>query len=153
MRRRRDVAKSIYAIGGLGIGTCVLLSLMMQHLLQVKTGRSKPAFALELEEVYAGRLAGPVEVSEESVAADGKKRMVLHMRVLAGLHKQRMAQTAGELVWRRMIGEKQVPDVLVVEVGDDAGGPVETVPVPRPSAFGQKPVAGPSVPAPAGPAK
>lgn len=125
-----DVSKSLYAIGGLGLGSCLLMSLMMQHLLKVKTERHRSPIAIELEEVFASRLSGPVDVLLPQEGAD--RTIVVRMPVLAGLQKQKLATTAGNMVWRRMVGEKDAPTGVRVEVSDDSGGKPEAFDVPKP---------------------
>ncbi|MBK8095839.1 MAG: hypothetical protein IPK26_01950 [Planctomycetes bacterium] len=124
------MSKSLYAIGGLGLGSCLVMSLMMQHLLKVKTERHRSPIAIELEEVFASRLTGPVEVKLPNGDAD--RTIVVTLPVLAGLQKQKLATTAGNMVWRRMAGEKDAPAALRVEVKDDSGGKPEAFEVPKP---------------------
>lgn len=124
------MSKSLYAIGGLGLGSCLLMSMMMQHLLKVKTERQRSPIAIELEEVFASRLTGPVDVD---LPEDGGERViVVTMPVLAGLQKQKLATTAGNMVWRRMAGEKDAPTGVRVEVKDDSGGKVESFDIQKP---------------------
>ena len=126
----QEVSKSLYAIGGLGLGSCLVMSLMMQHLLKVKTERHRSPIAIELEEVFASRLTGPVDVKLPNDNAD--RAIVVTLPVLAGLQKQKLAITAGNMVWRRTAGEKDAPSGVRVEVKDDSGGKVETFDVPKP---------------------
>lgn len=127
----RAVSKSILAIGSLGAAACLILSLSMQHLLEVKQELGRSPIELELEALFEGRRVGPVKVVEQQVPPD-RIRCVVRLTVLAGLQKQRIALMAGSIAWSRVQGSKAEPDELVVEVHDDENGPVAMVTVPRP---------------------
>lgn len=105
------MAKSIYAVAGLGFGSCLLLSLMMQHLLKVKKDLVRPSFVMELEELLAGRLDGPVDVKREKVG--DRERMTLFLTVADHADKQRVARVASPIAWRQLAGGPNDPDVLV----------------------------------------
>jgi hypothetical protein len=129
------VSKSLLVIGGLGLASCVLLSMMMQHLLQVKADRKRSPLVTELEELFRSQLAGPIETEVQE--RDGKRTMVVHIKVLGGLQKQRLGMSLGGLVWRRLSnGSEDPPQAVVLAIADDAGGKVEELSVPRPPLFG-----------------
>jgi hypothetical protein len=125
------VSKSILAIGGLGAAACLILSLTMQHLLEVKQERARSPLELELEAMLGGRCAGPAKVVAEKVA-EARTRCVVRLTVLAGLQKERIALQAGAIAWSRLQGTASEPNDLVVEVRDDENGPVAVHAVPRP---------------------
>jgi hypothetical protein len=108
------VAKSIYAVAGMGFGSCLLLSLMMQHLLKVKKDVVRPAFLLELEELLAGRLDGPIDVQTRKVGE--QEQMTLLFTVGEHVDKQRLARAATPIVWRQLAGGPNDPDRLVLAI-------------------------------------
>lgn len=126
------MSKSILAISGFGAAACLILSLSMQHLLEVKQELGRSPLELELEAMFEGRRVGPVRVVQEAVPT-GQMRCVVRLTVLAGLQKQRIALTAGAFAWSRVQGTPAEPNELVVEVHDDEQGPVAAVVVPRPA--------------------
>lgn len=108
----------------------MLLSLMMQHLLHVKTDRSRPAYIAELEELFGGRLVQPIAVAARTVA--GQEQLIVRMVALSGLRKQSIAQIAGQTVWRHLDKTPTPPDLLIIEVADEGAAPTETLQLPRP---------------------
>jgi hypothetical protein len=143
----RDVTKSIYAVAGLGLGSCLLLSLMMQHLLELRTEREKSPLALEIQDQFGGRLVGPVDV----VITEGERRRIdVRLRILAGLDKRRFGRTVGEQVWRSVLGTRHEPSEIVVLVGDEDDGPIESVAVSKPE-LARRGNAAPGAPQPARP--
>ena len=124
------MSKSLLAIGALGAAACLVMSLMMQHLLEVKQQRDKSPLELELEARFEGRLVGPVKVVTEQDA--GKTRLRVQLSVLAGLRKDRVAEAVGTQTWDLVQGTAVRPHEVVVEVGDEDRGPVTTKSVPRP---------------------
>lgn len=130
MPKKNGVSKSILAIGALGAAACLILSLSMQHLLEVKQELGRSPLELELEAMFEGRRVGPIKVTQ--VDAQGLTRCVVRLTVLAGLQKQRIALTAGAFAWSRVQGTPAEPNEMVVEVHDDEKGPVAAVVVPRP---------------------
>lgn len=135
------MSKSIFVISGLGLVSCVLLSLMMQHLLKVKVERKRSPLVIELEELFRSQLAGPIETEFQD--RDGKRTLVVHIKIVGGIQKQRLGISLGGLVWRRALsGTDEPPQALLLAVGDDAGGKVEEILVPRPPMLGG-PIQGP----------
>jgi hypothetical protein len=129
------VSKSLFVISGLGLASCVLLSMMMQHLLQVKAERKRSPLVTELEELFRSQLAGPIDTEQQE--RDGKHTLIVHIKVLGGLQKQRLGMSLGGLVWRRLLsGQEEAPEAVILAVADDVGGKVEEIPVPRPPMFG-----------------
>jgi len=129
------VSKSLFVISGLGLASCVLLSLMMQHLLQVKADKKRSPLVTELEDLFRSQLAGPIDTELQD--RDGKRTLVVHIKVLGGLQKQRLGLSLGGLVWRRALsGPEEAPQAVVLAVCDDVGGKIEEIDVPRPPMFG-----------------
>ncbi len=132
------MSKSVYAIGGIGLASCVILSLMMQHLLKVKAERQRSPVATELEELFKSQLAGPV--TDQVIDRDGRRTLVVRMVLLAGLQKQRIGASAGGLIWRRVLsGSGEPPEVVLLELADDGGGRTEEFVAPRPPMLGGVP--------------
>jgi hypothetical protein len=96
---------------------------MMQHLLKVKKEQVRPPFVIELEELLAGRLDGPVDVTTATVG--DRQQMTLHMIVAAYADKQRVARAATPIVWRQIAGKPGEPDTLVFAITKKG----ETVPL------------------------
>ena len=130
LAENRAVSKSLIAIGGLGAGACLLLSWMMQHLLQVQQECFKPPLAQQLEEQFERRLVGPVRVAE--VRKEGRLHLAVRLSVLAGLPKRRIAESVGAVAWNHALAAGADLAAVVVEVGDDEHGPVTVLSVPRP---------------------
>lgn len=102
----------------------------MQQLLEVKQEKQKSPLELELEAQLDGRRVGPVKVVEQQ--EEGRTRLLVRLSVLAGLRKNRIAQSVGDQAWQLVQGTKAEPSEIVVMVGDDDNGPVTTLSVPRP---------------------
>ncbi|MGE3171594.1 MAG: hypothetical protein AB7O97_03145 [Planctomycetota bacterium] len=108
------MSKSVYVVGGIGVIGCLMLSFMMQHLLKVKTDRSRSPVAIELEEACAQYLDGPIEAATFEI--DGERTTLLRLRVFAGVDADRLARSAGDLVWRRAHKFRDMPERLRFEV-------------------------------------
>jgi hypothetical protein len=128
---KQDVSKTILAIGGLGAGGCLLLSLLMQHALQAQQERKKAPLAQLLEVEFEGRRVGPVRVDE--VRQQGRMHLSVRLSVRAGQPKQRIAESAGAIAWDYALASRTEPADVVVEVGDDVLGAPAIVSVPRPA--------------------
>lgn len=107
------MSKSIYVIGGMGLAGCLLLSFLMQHLLKVRGDRAASPVALELQELFSGRLARPVQVAV--IEEQGIRTMVVRMALLEGDPRQ-VVRGAGGLAWRRAAVLPQPPQRLRLEV-------------------------------------
>ncbi|MCA8976501.1 MAG: hypothetical protein KDC98_17405 [Planctomycetes bacterium] len=125
------MSKSILAIGAIGLGGCVVLSVLLRQALEAQGQALASPIAKGLEQQFGRRLAGPVRVSTES--EQGRSRIAVRMCVLAGLQKERIATEAGLFVWNRTHGTEGAPDQVVVTVFDDGDGLTTTRTVPRPS--------------------
>lgn len=122
------MTKSIYVVAGIGLFGCVALSFLMQHLLEVQGERSRSPVAIELQEMLADNLRGPVEVSTHEV--DGERTMVVRMPAREGVPLDLFAKSATDLLWRRSPNWKEVPEKLRLEV--DAPGATAVVLDSRP---------------------
>lgn len=119
------MSKSVYAIGGMGIAGCLMLSFMMQHLLKVKQDRAQSPVALELQELFTGRLDGPVQVHTQQEG--GELTMRVRMTIRDGDPKQIVRGAAG-MAWRCAAQLQEPPRRMIMEVlrpGDDAPAVVE----------------------------
>lgn len=135
-----SVSKSLLAIVGLGAAGCLVLSLLMQQLLDARQNQTKSPIAQALEVQFEGRLVGPVKVAEERTGEVARLRV--QFCVLAGLQKPRLAEMAGATAWSLLRGTAAAPDEVLVVVDDDEHGPTERLSVPRParsSAIGAPP--------------
>lgn len=108
------VSKSIYVVGAIGLGGCLVLSLMMQHLLKVKGDRTRPAVALELEEELSDHLRGTVDFATLDV--DGERTWCLRLPTKKGVPSDSLARVASDLLWRRASSWPEVPERLRLEV-------------------------------------
>lgn len=108
------MSKSIYVVGAIGLGGCLVLSLMMQHLLKVQGDRARPKVALEIEEDFADHLAGFVEVATLDV--DGERTMCLRLPVKPGVAADPLARAAADLLWRRSPSWAEAPQRLRLEI-------------------------------------
>ncbi len=111
---RTRVSKSPVIVGAIGLAGCVALSFMMRSALSVQQQRQRDPLADELEARFGRRLDGPVEVGRRLV--DGKNRLVIQLRVHAGLRKSRFVKPAGITAWNRKLGAGELPDEIEVEV-------------------------------------
>lgn len=127
---RVPVAKSIYAIGGMGLGSCLLLSLMMQHLLKTRQVHDRSPLVGEVEELLRGRLCGRVALDTQVIG--GQVVSTLRLKLLAGLQKRRQIESIGPFLWQRLAIEPSQPALLRFLVSDDGGGPIEQIDLQRP---------------------
>lgn len=124
------MAKSLWAIGVIGVGGCVFLSLLLHEALDTHTRMKRNPLAPALERHFGERLVEPARVETE--VEDGKSRIFVRLCAIAGLRKERIARTAGRIVWERTRGSDRVPDEVVVAVSDEDDGVVTSVTVPPP---------------------
>ncbi len=112
--------KSIFVIGGLGLGGCLALSLGLRELLAVQQERQRSPLASLLEGHFSRRLVGRVHV--QWVDANGRQQLEARLAVFSGLRKEPIAEAAGELLWLNAANHGRRPDSVVVRVEDDDGG-------------------------------
>jgi len=128
----RRVPKSIYAIAGLGIAGCIMLSLMMKNLVQMQQHRSaSPQLQQLLEAKFAAQLVTPLQLREETL--NGRVRIVAAACVTAGLKKDRFAETLGATIWQQVSGSDTKTQEVEVLVGDERGGTAVSFVFPRPT--------------------
>lgn len=125
-----EVGKSLYAIGAMGVASCILLSFMMQHLLKVRKDHVRSPLAAEVEERLGRRVCGPVTTETNLIAS--KVVTTLHVKVLADLHKRQLVDGIAPFLWQRLAIEPSQPEVLRFVVSDDAGIAEETIDLVRP---------------------
>jgi hypothetical protein len=114
------VTKSVYAVGGMGIAACLLLSLMMQHLLEVRKDGSQLAIAGAVEQAFGPRLTKPVVA--RPLTENGRHVLQFELSIFAGLKREDMAASTANIVWRMLAGRPGAPDVVRVVVDDELGG-------------------------------
>ena len=116
------MSKSVYVVGGMGALGCLALSLMMQHLLKVKTDQARSPIVLEIEDACAEHLAGRIEAS--TIDMDGEMTLCLQLVAKAGVDPKQLGRSASDLVWRRRHKWNEVPERLRVEVRSAGAPPV-----------------------------
>jgi hypothetical protein len=127
---RRPMTKSLVAIGTIGLGGCLLLSLFMRQALVLRQEVAAHPLQRELAERYARRLVDPPRV--EVVDVDGRRRWAIGLRVYAGLRKDRVVEEVGELAWAQARLVDDPPAEVTVAVADDGDGAVVRREIPRP---------------------
>lgn len=129
----RRVPKSIYAIAGLGIAGCIMLSLMMKNLVQMQQHRSaSPQLQQLLEAKFGAQLVTPLQLHEESV--NGRVRLMASACVTAALKKDRFAETVASTIWQQLSSADTKTKEVEVVVSDERGGTAVTFVFDRPSA-------------------
>ena len=116
------MGKTNYTILGIGLAGCLLLSLMMQHVLE--TGKERavtPAAVTELADLLGSRMSEPPRYRR---LVDGEQRAIgeLTLYPLLSTNRVRVAREAGRFLWRNLIGPDRV-DALVVVADDGLGTP------------------------------
>lgn len=127
--RKGSVSKTVLAIVGIGIGGCLLLSLMMKQLVQHQVARQEAPLVPGLMKIFGKQLAGPLATREEFEGAS--LRLVVHGRVAPQQDKQALAAAIGNEVWQRL-AETPPTEVCVTLRDADGTAPLSQV-VARPS--------------------
>lgn len=109
-----SVSKTVYVVGGIGAMGCVMLSLMMQHLLKVRTESKRSPVAIEIEQAFPGNLVGPVDVTTPMI--DGERTMLVRLAVGPGIDGAPFGRSVADVVWRRAYQWPEMPDRIMVEV-------------------------------------
>ncbi|HKB37091.1 MAG TPA: hypothetical protein VKD72_11600 [Gemmataceae bacterium] len=124
--------KSIYAIAGLGIAGCIMLSLMMKNLVHMQQHRSaSPQLQQQLEAKFGAQLVTPLQLHEEAV--NGRVRLVASACVTAGLKKDRFAETVAAAIWQQLSSSDPKTKEVEVVVNDERGGTAVTFVFDRPA--------------------
>lgn len=118
----------ILAIGLIGM---VLMSLVMKHLVEVTSERSRSPYASAVEARLGSRRVGKVIIEEESVR--GEVHLTVRVRVLEGSNKQRLADALGREVWLGALraGAKVGAVAVVLDDGVRDGQVEFSIPGPR----------------------
>jgi hypothetical protein len=125
------VSKSGLTILIIGFIGAILMSLGMKHLAEVKTDRSRSPYCATVESRLGAKRLGPVVIVEEH---DGERvHLTVRARVLAGLDKKRLADSAGLEVWLGALRGGARVDAVSVVLDDDDGGEAETFAIPSPT--------------------
>jgi hypothetical protein len=123
------VTKSLYAIGGMGIAACLVLSFIMHRLLEAQQTKTRPAIAHSIEDAFAAKLLAPVTAKVETVR--DRRVMVISITILGGLKREHMADSVATLVWTQLAGTPEAPDDLRIVVGDDLDKQLSTFDEPK----------------------
>jgi hypothetical protein len=122
-------------IFALGLGACLALGLMMQHLVRVSKERNQPPLLQEINRRYGPRLDGEARL-RFLPRRDGTLAEVTISPLLAG---RDLAREVGQFVWRT-VHDRPLAGVEVV-CQDPLGNGTERVVVERPSAAALTPPA------------
>jgi hypothetical protein len=147
VERPRVSSRTPLVILGLGVGTCVILGLMMQHLLRVSQDRSQPPVVQELARVFGSRLDGAphlrVVQRGDSIVA------VLTVVPVLGSGSDQFLLDMGEFVWRNI--DASAINAVEIVCKDELGDGQRVKSVPRPylpwSGAAERATAGSSKPA------
>ncbi len=118
---------------GIGIGACVILSLMMQHVLKVKQDRDVPAIVGELMQAFGQHFSKSAEftIRHEDVGPVGE--VVVYPLMSAS--RRRLARKVGHYAWRNLGDDYEV--VALVVVCDDGFDKRSRYLVPSPRDVGR----------------
>lgn len=142
----KTVSKSGLTILIIGFIGAILMSLGMKHLAEVKTDRDRSPYCATVESRLGAKRLGPVTIVEER---DGEKvHLTVHVRVLAGLDKKRLADSAGLEVWIGALRGGTRLDAVSVVLDDDDGGEAETFAIASPTMRTSKKAPAKKIPAP-----
>lgn len=108
---RSPVGRTNFMILGLGLVTCVVLSLMMKHVLKVKADDTAPPIVSEISQNYGSGLVAPSGFTVET-GPDGNIG-TLTLYPMLGKDQRRLVKLIGHYTWRRL-GEELELDALVV---------------------------------------
>jgi hypothetical protein len=108
----RGVGRTNYVILGIGAVTCIVLSLLMQHFLRVKSDRSVPPIVSELTQNYGARLVEPSRYHVARTELGNIGTLTIHP--MLGIDQPRLVHAVGQYVWRR-IGVEERLHALIVE--------------------------------------
>lgn len=119
----------------LGLGACLALGLMMQHLLRVSKERNQPPVVREINRVYGARMDGEARMRfvrrPDAVVAE----ITFTPLVVGGARD--LAREIGQFVWRN-VEDPSFAKVVVV-CADPLGGAPQQVEVHRPYQPGAPP--------------
>jgi len=116
------VSKSIYVIAGLGLLSCIVMSMMMQHVLKVKKDEAVPPAVKDIQDLYGSQLSRlcTIKVDERPEHT----RIDVGVWPQGGLSNSSQARNIGQFVWRRY-AVRQVVDEVVVTLHPTSGEAVE----------------------------
>jgi hypothetical protein len=124
------VSKSLIAIAGIGIAGCVLLSVMMQQLVERKKVHDevRPLAAFEVQ--HRDDLVAPLAVHEESHGVTA--RLAVLARVRATVDRPAFAAAIAAAAWQQLRDDPLIGEVHVT-VRDADGQPAYSLVAPRPA--------------------
>tara|TARA_R110002096_G_scaffold97328_13_gene216852 strand:- start:898 stop:1449 length:552 start_codon:yes stop_codon:yes gene_type:complete len=125
------VSKSALTILIIGLIGAILMSLGMKHLAEVQGDRGRSPYCAPVESRLGAKRVGSVQIDE---MRDGDQvHLTVRARVLAGLDKRRIADSAGREVWLSALRAGDRLDAVSVVLDDDDNGGEETFEIPSPT--------------------
>lgn len=140
------VSKSGLIILVIGLIGAILMSLGMKHLVEVQSDRDRSPYCATVESRLGAKLLGPVRIGTER--DQEKVHLTVRARVLAGLDKQRLANSAGLEVWLGALRAGARLDAVSVVLDDDDGGEAEEFAILPPPPMRSKKLPAKKSPAP-----
>lgn len=116
-------------IFALGLGACLALGLMMQHLLRVSQERNQPPVLVEVNRLYGARLDADARLKWLRYA-DGKVAELTIRPLVTGVGRD-LAHEIGAFVWRAAAEPGLAGVVVVCE--DPLGGGGDRFAIPAPA--------------------
>ena len=126
------MSKSILAIAGIGLAGCILLSVMMQQLVEQKKVRDVERPLATFEVQHRDQLVAPLAVHEETFGAVA--RLVVTARVATAVDRPAFAASIAAAAWQQLRDDPLVHEVHVT-VRDAGGRQPHTLVVPRPASM------------------
>lgn len=124
------VNKSLLAIAGLGLGGCVLLSVLMKQVVAIDAEQRQLPFLPALQARFGAQLDGALRVKEEST--DGATRWLVNARVRDGVDAVRLAPAIGAELWLHAGRAGSAASEARIVLRCEDGSPAVSLVVPRP---------------------
>jgi hypothetical protein len=129
-RNQDRVSKSLWIIGGLGLGGCFLLSLVMKQAVALHAERQQLPFLPALTAKFEAQLQAPLRLREEGQA--GAVRLIASARVRPDCDRRRFADALAAEIWLHVRRAGSPARELDIQVRADKGEPLHIV-SPRPA--------------------
>jgi hypothetical protein len=122
--------KSALIIAALGVGGCVLLSMVMQKAVAIDTERRQLPFVPALAARFGPQLAGPLRVREEPLA--GGLELAVSACVRDGIAAEPLARAIGAELWLLALRAGSRAQAARVVLRGEDGAQLVSMPVRRP---------------------